>query len=74
MDIDDVIKFLCDHNIRSIEINQDKNEATITERHGSITTFEINTDCDHDIDICECEAYPCSCAKCTYCGDRPCVC
>jgi len=42
MDIDDVIKFLCDHNIRLIAIDQDKNEVTITERYGSVTTFQID--------------------------------
>lgn len=83
MDIDDVIKFLCDHNIRLIDIDQDKNEATITERYGSVTSFEMDLDiacsgCSHtacECDECsDCAESPCSCAKCTYCGSRPCVC
>lgn len=83
MDIDNVIKFLCDHNIRLIEINQDRNEATVTECCSSVTTVDINTDvacsvCDHvdcECDECMyCAESPCSCAECTYCGDRPCVC
>ena len=83
IDIDNVIKFMCDHNIRLIDIDQDKNEATITERYGSVTTFKIDlgiacSDCGHTVcecDVCvDCAESPCSCAECTYCGSCPCVC
>lgn len=83
MDIDDVLKFLQEHNVRSITIDYDTDEATITERYGAVTNFEISVDnlCpDCYCNPCECESCtdcaedPCSCAECTYCGSRPCVC